>query len=423
MAERQPPQRAAEPSVTVVDPAQQSLSDALRVSFWVLRFMMIALVIVYLFFSGTYQVAEQEAAVVTRFGHIVGSDDGTQVKGPGFYFGPPFPIQEIVKVQIAEQNVDLSRSFMYEPAATAAAETGRPLNPERDGSLITGDANIVHARFNTTYRVANPVSFIQNVGDMERARELVVNMVEQGIVHSVAAVAADEVIGGRFAADQARAVAQRELDLLDSGIQINNITISRPEMPVMVRDAYDLVSQAEEQRGTLINDAERDRTRLLGEAAGKAALPMQGGDGPLVRMIKDYEIATAVQDTERLAALGDRLREVFRDLTMEVEGEPFDIGGETAGIINQALIAKSNIIQSIRTEAETVLKLKERYEDDPVLFQQLMWQSAARDIFTPGSGIELFYAPGETSLYLEMNRDPQITRMKERARLEAQPGE
>ena len=75
-----------------VDPAQQSLADALKVSFWLLRALMIALVVIYVCFSGMYQVAENEAAVVTRFGKIVGAEDGASaVKEPGFHFAPPFP--------------------------------------------------------------------------------------------------------------------------------------------------------------------------------------------------------------------------------------------------------------------------------------------------------------------------------------------
>ena len=69
-----------------LDAAHQSLADALRVSFWVLKLAMLLLVVVYLF-SGVFNVREQEIAVCLRFGRIVGSP-GQQVLEPG---GPGVP--------------------------------------------------------------------------------------------------------------------------------------------------------------------------------------------------------------------------------------------------------------------------------------------------------------------------------------------
>jgi membrane protease subunit HflK len=412
------------------DPAQQSLADALKVSFWVLRIVMIALVVFYLL-SGFYRVAEQEAAVVTRFGSIVADDQGETTKDPGLYLGWPFPIDNVITVPTNDQTINLNRAFVYAGNADGEPQPG-PLNPEADGSLVTGDANIVHARFGANYHVSDPEQFVTNFGDPDAvatlesrtglavAEALVRNMVEQGIVQTAASTTADEMIAGRFPSDRARNVAQRHLDELNVGITLTSLTIDNPEMPASVRDAYGLVSQAEAQRSTSINQAESERTQLLGEAGGKAALPVEGDDGPLVRLIKEYEIATTLDDADRLDAIDQQLSRALRDLTIQSDGETYDIGGETAGIINQALIEKSQISERIKTEAETVLELKAAYESDPELFKERRWQYVARQIFDDESGIELFYAPSGQRLLIEMNRDPDIVRTKERARLEAQ---
>lgn len=429
--------------VQAIDPAQQSLSDALRVSFGLLRLVMIVLVVIYLF-SGIYQVAEQEEAVVTRFGKIVSDSDGIETKDRGLHFGWPFPIDNVIKVRTNEQRVDVARAFFYE------GEGGmRPLNPERDGSLITGDANIVHARFKAGYVISDPVAFLANFGDpdgitqerfshhgggqsisleakrtgLQIANALVINMVEQGVVHAVAAQTADSIINNRLEAENAKAIAQQHLDELNVGITLTNITMEGSEMPQSVAAAYGLVSQAEATRATRINEAESERTKLLGEAAGKAALPVQGQDGPLVQLLKDYEIATTLDDTKRLAELDATLSQAFRSLTLvagdgsETSGDEFPIGGETATIINNAQIEKSQIAQRLKTEAQTVAELKDAYEQDPELFKQRRWQYVLREIFDEGSGIELFYAASGQRLELEMNRDPQISRQKERDRL------
>ena len=246
-------------------------------------------------------------------------------------------------------------------------------------------------------------------------------MVEQGIVHAVARQPVEEMIGSRLDSATARAIAQAKLDDLAVGITLTNITMRLPEMPQSVADAYQLVAQAEATRATRINEAESERTRLLGEAAGKAALPVRGQDGELVQLLKEYEIATTLADTERLAELDQTLSEVFRTLSIpDADGDALPIGGETATIINNAQIEKSQITQRLKTEAQTVAELKEAFEQDPVLFKQRRWQYVLRQILAEDSGIELFYAPSGQRVLLEMNRDPQIRRVKERARLDAE---
>ena len=410
-----------------IDPAQQSLADALKVSFWLLRGLMIALVVIYVCFSGMYQVAENEAAVVTRFGRIIGADDGTSAeKEPGFHFGLPFPIQEVLRVPTSERTLRVDRQFVYQdPGDSAQAKMG-PLNPELDGSLITGDANLVHARFVITYRVDDPTDFIVNVGDLTQSDALVFNAVQQAVVHAVASVPADDVIAGRpnhpdDPDHDIKTKAQRTLDELNIGVKLSAVTIERPEMPAMVRDAYELVSQSEAVRGRLVNEAQRERTKLLGEAAGKAALPVDGQAGPLVRLIKDYELATALDDPQRITAAAQPLAAALRSLRLEaadVDTPAIDIGGEVARIINEAQIARTNVTEGIDTDVQTVQELKAAFDHNPDFFKQAMWQDAARDIFTEDSGIEVFYAPSGDAMQLIINRDPRIASEKQRRELD-----
>ena len=410
-----------------VDPAQQSLADALKVSFWLLRALMIALVVIYVCFSGMYQVAENEAAVVTRFGKIVGAEDGASaVKEPGFHFGAPFPIQEVLRVPTSERTLRIDRAFVYQDPGDSAEPKRGPLNPELDGSLITGDANLVHARFVITYRVDDPTDFIVNVGDLPTSDQLVFNAVHQAVVHAVASVPADDVIAGRpnhpdDPNHDMKTKAQRTLDELNTGVKLSAVTIERPEMPAMVRDAYELVGQSEAERGRLVNEAQRARTSLLGEAAGKAALPVDGEPGPLVQLIKDYELATALDDPQGIAAAAAPLSEALRSLRLDAadaEAPRVDIGGEVARIINEAQIARTNVTEGIDTDVQTVQELKAAFDADPAFFKQAMWQDAAREIFSEDSGIEIFYAPTGETMQLIINRDPRIASEKQRRELD-----
>ena len=68
------------------DPANQSLSDALRASFRILQFIMI-IVLIFFLASGMFQVDQKkEEVVLLRFGEIQG------VYKEGIHWGWPYPV-------------------------------------------------------------------------------------------------------------------------------------------------------------------------------------------------------------------------------------------------------------------------------------------------------------------------------------------
>ena len=155
-----------------LDPAQRSLADALRISFWMLKAAMAVVVAAYLF-SGVFSVSEQEHVVRLRFGKIVGTDSG-QVLGPGGpYLAMPYPIDRLIRVPASAQQIGLDREFWYELQGDGTvSKKGRagPLDPERDGFLLTGDTNIVHARVTVTYVIDQPILFARNVRGNDQAK-------------------------------------------------------------------------------------------------------------------------------------------------------------------------------------------------------------------------------------------------------------
>ena len=412
-----------------VDPGQQSLADALKVSFALLKVVMVGLVVLYAL-SGVYRVEPQEQAVELFLGRIVGEGE-ERVKEQGFHLAWPFPLGAVIKVPTSTQTVTLNRAFLFEIRPQDAGRTydelagGRgPLNPERDGSLITADANLVHGVFTASYAITDAGDYITNVGDAEdpgdRARldALLESVLRSAIIRAVAATDSDDFIGGRANQDLAKRSAQATLDRLNTGITLNELTLERPTMPLPVRDAYNLVAQAENRRNEAVNTAETRRRELLGQAGGAAALPASGGgDGPLVSIIKEYELATAARDEAEKRRLGERLSEAFRELTVEdPERGPLNLSGEAAGRINQAKTERTASVQGITAEAEQFQKLLPRWRADPELFKRLTWARTRADVFADGSDIETFLAP-EGQLYLELNRDPDIQRQRERDRI------
>ena len=407
-----------------IDPAEKSLSDALSVSFGILKFVMVVLVVLYMC-SGLFRVDPQDKAVRLIFGKIVG-EPGQQVLEQGWYINAPYPFGQYVSVPTDPQVVSMNNDFWYAFKAgdesKKPAELARPLKPEYDGSLITGDANLVHGRFDVTYKVRDFVKFIETIGTVEtsalgdskmaRATEIVKQAVSTGIVHAVAEIQADEYIVGRTNDGAAEGYAQRILDDLNSGLEIVNISNTKPQMPNSVYNAWEAVSNAENERGKQIELARQERARILGETAGEA-------HGPLYELVLGYQLALTADNQAQVDTFEAKIDRALRTLEVrDEEGKLLNIGGEVAANIKQAESYKTRVVEEIKSEANNFKTLYEKYLENPVIFANRLREETRETIFT-SPDIETMYAiPGQ--LYLETNRDPEVTRRREEAQLKRQ---
>jgi len=402
-------------AVQAVDPAQQSLADALQVCFRLLKYAMVLLLIGYLA-TGVFRVDEQQRAVLLRFGRIVG-DPGQQVYGPGWHLGLPYPIGEVVYVAIAPKSLNIDQAFWRGPTAAQkdAAKTeeeledrGGPLNPLKDGSLLTGDANIVHARFDISYKVGDASAYVRNIGDDAQAERLVRNACEQGVIHAVARTAADDVINGIVNQEVARRRAQATLDEADSGLTIVSFNARSTKMPRDVADAYREVSNAENERANALQGAWRQYSETLNKTAS-SAYPQ------LLELIEDYERAIDTNSVEQQRQLEAEMEEALRTLEMPASRGGQQIGGEVAERINDAITYRTQVSENVRAEAETFNILYEQYKAAPQVFVLRRWAEMRQRVLG-GEFTEKIFVPTK-DLYIVTNADPKIEKAREQARL------
>ena len=394
-----------------IDPASQSLADALRVSFWVLKAVMVLLLIAYLF-SGVFNVREQEVAVRLRFGKIVG-EIGGRVLGPGGpYFALPFPIEQVIRVPTSPGQIELNRQFWYEVADADQAEListlggkAGPLDPERDGSLLSGDANIIHARWTATYAVVNPVDFVTRVADRQAAARLVTAAAEQGVVYAAARMSADDLIKAQHL-DAARRRAQDMLDSVASGIKITSLAMKEAAFPLPVRPAVQSVLDAESDKAQLIEAAKQEWDTVLGNTAGEAY-------GALLSMISRYELASDENEAEAWK-LQDQLDDTFDQLKIYDGDRKVAIGGEVAAMIHESNTYRTEVVAQIRGEVQYFNSLLPQYRQNPQIVLNRLWQDAKQEILT--GDIETIYLPPGQA-YVELNRDPGVRKERERKRL------
>ncbi len=411
------PVAAAAPPAAPDQPATQAheaVADALRVSFWLLRAAIVVLLAYYLFLSGLVNVREQEKAVRIRFGRIVG-EPGEQVLEPGGpYFTLPFPIERVILVPTSPQQIELTRQFWYElppsevgkTAAELAGKAG-PLDPEKDGSLLTGDANIIHARWSVTYAVADVVRYASRVADPNTARRLVLTAAEQGIVATVAQTPSDSLMKPQNI-DAARASAQAALDAMGTGIRIVTLSLKDAAYPLSVRTTVQAALNAESERTKLLEEAYEQRDSILGSAAGEAY-------PPLLAMINRYEAAAAHDGDPRLASELDRqLQRAFTDLHITAAGHDYAIGGQVAELIHEAQTYRTQAVAQLRADAERLTSLLPQYRQNPSIVLNQLWQQTKEQILT-GDVETIYLPPGQT--LLELNRNPAVGIEREKKRL------
>jgi len=407
----------------MLDPARRSLADALNVSFRLLKVLLVVLIVVYIG-SGVFRVDEQHVAVRLQFGEIVGGGGDDSIYTSGWHFGLPYPVGEVVQVPIAERRVVQHKAFWFavnegdetkEVRELATAGGYQRLDPEQDGFLLTGDAGIVHARYELRYKVVDPVLYVTHVGNEALADQVVSRAVERAMVHFVAGVGAREFVL-RKQTDTVKAEAQTFLDDLRTGIAITQVNMGADDaaLPLAVIPSYERVTAVESQRGSLEDEARGQYASTLSQTAGEHFRP-------LLDLITRYENAVVQGEDDRADELRATIDRAFRTLELPSTGRttgaataPGDlavtrrIGGEAARRINEARTYATQVQKEVAAEADTFTELYDEFQRNPQVLVHRLWQDAWDEILA--NGAEIAWSPtGKLRLIVrgnEVKRSP-----------------
>src|SRR5690606_30212471 len=137
---------------------------------------------------------------------------------------------------------------------------------------------------------------------------------------------------------------QASLDAVRSGLRVDRLDLTDQAMPLSVRAAFDEVSNAESERGRVIDQAQQTRARILGETAGEAY-------APLWDLVQSYELALSRDEQEEAERLWNQLSDVFETLQVDGEIGEVAIGGQVSEVINDAKTYRAQVVERVRSEA------------------------------------------------------------------------
>jgi len=388
-----------------LDAANQSLSDALRASFRILKGIMMVLVVLYLF-SNVRRVDSHEQALQLRLGRLL-----PRVHEPGLVSALPFPIDEIVPLPTKRSNDVLVESQTFRRTKD---EVGRPLSfisrggeglhPAYDGALLTADAGLVHVKWKVVYKIDDVSQYVSEIAgdEVEAAEALIKRYVESVAIEVATELTAEEIIRTRvdYVQTELKRRINDRLRAINSGVAVTLVEMNEPTPPIQVRDAFDRTQRAENAKQRSIREAEQERTRILSKAAGAA-------HETLIRHLDDIARGKALkQPTAEVEA------ELRRMLRTEVEGD-------AGKLMKDASAYRTVAVSGIESDVRLYRRLLPEYVRNPELLIARLWEQT-RQAILDNPGVTKFYRPPGSQLRLHVPLDPEQTRAEEEQRLQAQ---
>ena len=382
-----------------LDAANQSLADALRASFSVLKTIMIVLIVLFAF-SGLKCVEEHQKAVVLRFGDL----RADKVREPGLSWAMPYPVDETLRVGVTAERLDFTKIHM----ARGESRFGG-LHPVHDGALLTGDKGLAHVRWSVVYRIEDLPAFVQNVSEAndETTRALIRTLLAHAAVRAAAQLTATEISQtrtGALAREVKRSI-NAALASLGTGMVVTTVEIPAADVPHQTRRAFLAVTQAESVKKTLIQEAHQTANRLLNQTAGAA-------HAVLIATLDELEVARAGQDAQRAAELEAKVDRILDN----------EAAGEVAAQLRGAQAEYTAVVQGLRGDVEQFRVLLAEYQQTPRLLIDRLWQQTRKRILSSPGVTKYFLPAGSKQVRVKVQPDPEARRRAEMERLKKEAG-
>lgn len=399
-----------------MDAANQSLADALRITYNLLRVSMVVLIVLFVF-SGVQSINEGERGIALRFGKPV-----RQNLEPGFQWSFPYPVGEIIRVQEGATELPVARAFMPNlpgdetEEQSLEADIGRfnnanALKPGTDGSNITADLNIAHTQWNVNFHRSDHTKSIEHISPGQE-REMIRAIVQRSAVHVLANTTIDELLrqSSESLSGSVRTIAQRELDALDSGITIDRVVLTRKSAAMSLRRKFSSVQTAAQNAGKAREDALLTRDQMLNEVAGRAS-------ALLIDLIDEYERLTELGQEDAAAGMLAKIDDVLEGRPVEHGGVSHGtlVSGEVAEMLNRARTSASNRVSESIAQREHYRSKLEQYAANPSLMIARDWSDAMTQ-FLSRDFVSTIMLPEGVSAEMFINNDPDIARELDRQR-------
>lgn len=238
--------------------------------------------------STFYSVQADSEAVVLRFGKYI------RTAQPGLHGKLPWPIEQAHIVQV--QRV---QSLEFGFATIAPGRVTRYATPTRErdaiARMLTGDLNLAHVEWIVQYRISDAYNYLFKIGGSANPSVAIndtIRDVSEAVMRTlVGDSSVDEVItiGRDQIASDAKIQIQKMLDKFDAGIDIVTVKLQSATPPDAVKDAFDEVNRAKQNKERVINEARGERNRQIPAARGRRDRAISEAEGYKARVVQTVQ--------------------------------------------------------------------------------------------------------------------------------------
>lgn len=225
--------------------------------------------------SGLYSVGADEIGVVQRFGKYV------RQTMPGLHMKVPFGIETVKKVKVKKV---FKEEFGFRTLRADIRTSYSPKKFLEESLMLTGDLNVAEVEWIVQYRIRDPYKYLFKIQDpvatLRPMSEAVVRrVVGDRNVTDVLTVGRIEI------AEQVQEGLQSLLDKFESGVQVVTVKLQDVNPPEEVRQAFNEVNRAKQDKEKMINEAWEDYNKRIPRAQGEAEQMIAEAEGYALRRV------------------------------------------------------------------------------------------------------------------------------------------
>ena len=251
-------------------------------------FVLLAIVVLWGLGSIFYSVEADSEGVVLRLGAYL------QTTQPGLHMKLPSPIDTVAVVPV-QRIQTLEFGFATETPGRVTRYARSTPKTQTVASMLTGDLNLAHVEWIIQYRIKNAQDYLFKIGLGDRnsvdaaVRDIISDVSEAVMRRLVGDASVDEVItiGRDQIATDAKTEIQQMLDTFETGIEIVTVKLQAATPPDEVKDAFDAVNRARQNKERVVNEARGERNRLIPAARGSRDRAISEAEGYKERVVRE----------------------------------------------------------------------------------------------------------------------------------------
>ena len=253
-----------------------SLPPDLKKYLPIIKIVLLGLVLVIISATSFFQVEPEEIGVITRFGKYTRSVD------PGLNFKVPI-LERVYKVPVERQQKE---EFGFRTLSAGIQSEFTKSGTADESLMLTGDLNLADVEWVVQYRIEDAYSYLFKVRNP-------VNSLRDISEASVRQVVGDRTVNEVLTVGRTE-IANKVLEAIQSicteyslGVKIEQVVLQDVNPPDPVKDAFNAVNQAQQEKETLINQARSEYNKVIPKASGQAEETIRKAEGYAVERVNN----------------------------------------------------------------------------------------------------------------------------------------